>query len=115
VRKKPREKPKKTRWKKSRLEDLIFRATGDAQDEEEEQLGFFTAIEDHVKFPFKATVHGVDVAVRGIEVNDADEIVAVCIHDRERQNVPLLDLPLPKPPPKGAEWIEAYRVWVSEG
>ena len=115
MRKKPREKPLKTRWKKSTLEDLIHRATVDARDEEEEQLGFFTALEDHVTFPFKTRVLGVEVAVRGIDVDDADEIVAVCVRDRERQVVPLLELPLPKPPPKGAEWIEAYRLWVSEG
>lgn len=114
MRKKPRQKPQKTRWKKSRLEDLIYRAVVDAHDDEEQQLGFFTALEDQVKFPFKARVLGVEVTVRGIEVNATDEIVAVCVRDRERQTVPLLDLPLPKPPPKGAEWIEAYRLWVSE-
>ena len=116
MRKKPREKPQRTRWKKSKLEDLINRATVDASNDEEEQLGFFTAIEDHVKFPFKVTLLGAEVSVRGIEVNDADEIVAVCVfvRDRGRQTVPLLDLPLPKPSPKGAEWIEAYRLWVTE-
>ena len=72
MRKKPREKPQRTRWKKSKLEDLINRATVDASNDEEEQLGFFTAIEDHVKFPFKVTLLGAEVSVRGIEVNDAD-------------------------------------------
>jgi len=114
MRKKPREKPQRTRWKKSRLEDLIHRATVDAQDDEEEQLGFFTSIEEHLKFPFKATLHGMEVRVLGIEVDESDQIVALCIRDHERQTVPLLDLPLPKPPPKGAEWIEAYRLWVNE-
>jgi hypothetical protein len=116
MRKKPREKPQRTRWKKSRLEDLIHRATVDADDGEEEQLGFFTALEDHVRFPFKVTLQGVEVSVRGIEIGDGDEIVAVClgVHTRERKTVPLLDLPLPAPPPRGAEWIEAYRLWVSE-
>jgi len=28
---------------------------------------------------------------------------------RERQSVPILDLPLPSPRPEGVEWIEAYR------
>ena len=114
MRKKPREKAPKTRWKKSRLEDLIHRAVVDATDEEEEQMGFFIAIEDHVRFPFRTTVLGVEVSVRGVEVDEADEIVAVCTHERERQTVPLLDLPLPKPPPVGAEWIEAYRLWCAE-
>jgi hypothetical protein len=29
-----------------------------------------------------------------------------------RQAIPILDLPLPTPPPDGAEWIEAYRHWA---
>jgi len=114
MRKKPRVKAPKTRWSKARLEDLINRAVVDAYDDEEEQLGFFTALEDHLKFPFKTSVLGAEVSVTGIEVDPADEIVAVCVRNRERQCVPLLELPLPKPPPKGAEWIEAYRLWVSE-
>jgi len=114
MRKKPREKAPKTRWKKSRLEELIQRAVADAVDDEEQQLGFFTAIEDHVKFPFRTQVLGVAVRVVGIEVDAADEIVAVCVRGTERQAVPLLELALPKPPPKGAEWVEAYRVWVGE-
>jgi hypothetical protein len=27
-------------------------------------------------------------------------------------DIPILDLPLPTPPPGGAEWIEAYRHWL---
>jgi calcium binding protein len=116
VRKKPREKPLRTRWRKSRLEGLIHRATVDATGEEEEQMGFHTAIEENVKFPFKVALAGSEAVVVGIDVSDDDEIVAVCLHgrDRERRTVPLLDLALPKPPPPGAEWIEAYRLWVSE-
>jgi len=116
MRKKPREKPPKTRWSKARLEDLIGRAVADAADDEEEQLGFFTALEDHLKFPFKTTLQGAEVSVQGLEVDPSDEIVALCLRDRDRQAqaVPLLDLPFPKPPPKGAEWIAAYRLWVSE-
>ena len=114
MRKKPREKPQRTRWKKSRLEDLICRAIVDAHDDEEQQMGFHTEIEENVRFPFKTTLLGQEVTVTGIEVNDADEIVAVCVRDRERQRIPILDLPLPRPPPRGAEWIEAYRLWVSE-
>jgi hypothetical protein len=28
------------------------------------------------------------------------------------QAIGILDLPLPAPPPAGAEWIEAYRHWA---
>jgi hypothetical protein len=116
MRKKPREKRPRPRWSKARLEDLIHRATLEAPDEEEQQMGFYTAIEENVRFPFKAEVAGREVAVQGIGVGEGDEIVAVCldVRTRERQTVPLLDLPLPKPPPPGAEWIEAYRLWLTE-
>jgi hypothetical protein len=38
--------------------------------------------------------------------------VAICCRDQVRQAIPILDLPLPTPPPVGAEWIEAYRHWL---
>ena len=116
MRKKPREKPPRTRWRKSRLETLIHRATAEASDEEEQQMGFHTAIEENVRFPFKVALGGSECLVVGIEVGGDDEIVAVCLHrqTRERRTVPLLDLTLPKPPPRGAEWIEAYRLWLAE-
>jgi hypothetical protein len=36
----------------------------------------------------------------------------VCSRGRNRQTLPILDLPLPRPPPAGCEWIEAYRYWM---
>jgi hypothetical protein len=39
-------------------------------------------------------------------------IVAVCVRGRHRQAIPVLDLPLPDPPPRGAEWIAAYARWA---
>ena len=58
--------------------------------------------------PFKTLVLGVE----RIDLTDADEIVALCARGRTRQAIPILDLPLPEPPPRGAEWIEAYRLWA---
>jgi hypothetical protein len=52
-----------------------------------------------------------DVEVERLDLNDAGEVVAVCRRGRFRQRVPILDLPLPDPPPSGWEWIEAYRYW----
>lgn len=49
----------------------------------------------------------------GIELSDDDQIVAICARGRERQWIPILDLPLPTPRPGGAEWIEAYRYWLT--
>ncbi|MGH8245803.1 MAG: hypothetical protein ACREUU_05155, partial [Gammaproteobacteria bacterium] len=46
------------------------------------------------------------------DLTERDEIVAVCRKGNHRQRIRLLDLPLPSPPPAGAEWIAAYRYWA---
>jgi hypothetical protein len=48
-------------------------------------------------------------------LNDAEEIGAICCRERHRQPIPILNLPLPSPPPVGWEWIEPYRYWVRAG
>ncbi len=72
-------------------------------------------IGDNLAVPFETTVLGVLVIVERIDVTRSDQIIAVCRRGRNRQSVPILDLPLPKPLPDGAEWIEAYRRWLGEG
>ena len=114
MRKKPRIRPPLKRWKKSTLEDLIQRALLDAEDDEEQQMGFYEALEEHLRVPWRTALAGVPVVVKGLDVGEDDEILAVCLRDGEKVGVPLLDLPMPKPPPKVAEWIEAYRLWVAE-
>jgi hypothetical protein len=52
---------------------------------------------------------------RRVDLNRSEQIVAVCKRGRDRQSVPILNLPLPTPLPDGAEWIEAYRRWRAEG
>jgi len=114
LRKKPRETPPRSRWKKSRLEALIERALADAEDEEERQMAFFAALEEHLKLPFRTALGSVTVTVKSIEVGADDEILAICHHQGERQEVPLLDLAIPRPAPPGAEWIEALRLWIRD-
>jgi hypothetical protein len=53
----------------------------------------------------------VTVTVKKIDLTIGHEIVAICRRDTHKQAIPILDLPLPTPPPDGAEWIEAYRRW----
>jgi hypothetical protein len=55
---------------------------------------------------------GTAVRVKKIDVTAAGTIVAICYRGRERQAIPILELPLPDPPPTGWEWIEAYRRWA---
>ena len=95
--------------KRRRLEQLIDQATVDAYNESEQRGGIFTIIEESLALPFKTTVLGVSVVVERIDLTDTDEIVALCCRGKVRQTIPLLDLPLPDPPPAGGEWIDAYR------
>jgi Calcium binding len=95
-----------------RLEALVEEATVDCYDETEEALGLFTAIEDNLELPFQTRVLGLEVTVVAVAQSDDGSVVAVCTRNDERQRIPLLDLPLPSPPPKGAEWIAACRHWA---
>jgi hypothetical protein len=108
--------PKKRglRLSKARLDALIEEATLDAYGDDEQRAGFFTMIEDNLKLPFQTAVLGMPVRVESVE-QENDEILAVCVRGRERQALPIMRLPLPSPPPKGAEWIEAYRHWAQGG
>ncbi|MBK8693563.1 MAG: hypothetical protein IPN17_15040 [Deltaproteobacteria bacterium] len=98
----------------ARLRELIEEATVDAYDEEEQRMGFYTMLEDNLAVPFETEVLGVAVQVTEVELNDAQDIVALCQRGRHTQRIAIVDVPLPKPPPEGAEWIAAYRRWRSE-
>ena len=100
---------------KARLEKPVEEAIVDCYNESEQATGLYTMIEDNLAFPFETTVLGVRVIVERVHLTRQDEIVAVCRRAGVRQTVPLLDLPLPSPPPVGAEWVEAYRYWLDSG
>ena len=93
------------------LDALIAEATVDCYGEDEELTGLATVIADNLAVPFETTVLGVAVTVRKIDQTDSG-IVAICVRGKHRQAIPVLDLPLPDPPPRGAEWIAAYRRWA---
>jgi hypothetical protein len=93
------------------LDALVEEATIDAYGDDEQLGGFATMIEDNLEMPFETTVLGVTVIVRGV-AQTASGIVADCVRDGHHQAIDVLDLPLPDPPPKGVEWIAAYRHWA---
>jgi hypothetical protein len=97
---------------KKELEALIEEAIVDAYGESEQATGFFTMLEEHLKIPFETQVLGVTVTVAKTDLNERDDIVAICCRGPERQTLPILDLQLPDPPPDGWQWIEAYRHWA---
>jgi hypothetical protein len=93
------------------LDRLIEEAIVDAYGDSEQTVGFYTMLEEHLAVPFVANVLGLEVTVEGVDLADDERIVAVCRRGRSRQRIGILDLPIPDPPPDGAEWIEAYRRW----
>ena len=97
------------------LDRLVEEATVDCYDESEQATGLYTMIEENLAVPFETQVFGTAVVVEGIDITDRGGIVAVCRRGRERQRIGLLDLPLPSPPPAGAQWIAAYRHWAQAG
>jgi Calcium binding len=91
---------------------MVAHATVDCFNDSECVTGFYTMLDEHLDVPFRATVLEVDVTVTGIDLTDDDHIVAVCARGGSHQRIPILDLSLPTPLPKGADWIEAYRRWL---
>jgi hypothetical protein len=110
-----RNKPQQPRIGKRRLGEMIEAATVDSNSESEQLVGWLTMIVDNLAVPFETTVLGATVVVERIDLNRSDQIIAVCQRGRNRQSLPILDLPLPTPRPDGADWIEAYRRWLGEG
>ena len=100
-----------TELTEAELNAMIEEATVDCYDEEEALTGFATLVEDNLEVPFETTVLGVTVTVTGV-THTSHGLVADCARGRHRQVIHVLDLPLPEPPPKGAEWIAAYRHWA---
>ncbi len=97
------------------LDDLIEEATVDCYDEDEQASGFFAIIDDNLALPFATRILGVEASVAAVVMDDDGRIKAVCERSGEQQRIDLSDLPLPAPPPSGAEWIAAYRRWVEGG
>src|ERR1017187_3032025 len=96
---------------KAKLEALVEEAVVDAYGDEEQTGGFFTMIEEHLALPFSVRILGVEAVVEKVDLTRDCRIVAVCKRDGVKQRIEILDLPLPKPIPAGAEWIAAYSHW----
>ena len=99
----------------AKLDEMIEEAIVDAYGESEQTVDFYTMLEENLATPLKTEMLGVEVTVERIDMTDDEQIVAVCSRGAARQCVPVLDLPLPSPPPGGADWILAFRRWARGG
>jgi hypothetical protein len=99
-------------WSPAALEALIEEAIVDAYGEDEQRTGFFTMMEESLAVPFTTAVLGVEVSVVGVDLAEDGRVVARCARGRVRQDIGILDLPLPEPVPDGWHWIQAYRYWA---
>lgn len=86
----------------------------DCYNDDERATGLYTKLDEHLELPFETTILGVTATVDAIDLRDAGDIVALCSRDGNRQPIPLHNLPLPTPPPHGAEWVEAYQLWARQ-
>lgn len=94
------------------LNALVEDATIDAYDYAEQLAGSAVMIENNLRVPFQTTILGMAVTVQNV-TQTAYGISADCVRDGHRQAISVLDLPLPEPPPKGAQRIAAYRHWAA--
>ena len=96
---------------KVQLEALIEEAIVDAYGEDEQKVGLLTMIQEHLSLPFSVSILGVEAIVEKVDMTRDGRVVAVCRRNGVKQRIEILDLPLPKPAPAGAEWIAAYSYW----
>ena len=68
----------KSRLSRRRLTALVEEAIIDAYGESEQRVGLLTMLQEHLQVPFTTSLLGVTVRVTGVDLNDAEEIVAVC-------------------------------------
>ncbi len=100
---------------KERLRDLLWEATADCHDEEEQFWGFFyTLAEQGLNFPLKAKALGDVVEVMdldGARSNLGRGIVALVRKGGQEHSVALAELEMVDPDLVSAEWLEVYRFW----
>jgi hypothetical protein len=96
---------------KAKLDALIDEAVVDAYDDDEQKVGLLTMMQEHLALPFSVSILGVEATVEKVDMTRDGRVVAVCQRNGMTQRIEILDLPLPKPAPAGAEWIAAYSHW----
>jgi len=101
---------------KERLRDLLWEATADCHDEEEEFTSiFYTLAEGGLNLPLEAKALGELVEV--VDLDGASSglrrgIVALVRKGDREYSVALANLEFVDPDPASAKWLEVYRYWL---
>ena len=104
--------------RRTRLEALIEEAMVDCYGEDEQVWGLFYILEERLRFPLQAVVLGKAVTIVGLDDSRSNlrrGIIARLRKGDQEYTVALSDLEVVNPDPVSAEWLEAYRYWLSEG
>ena len=99
-----------------RLKKLIEEAIVDAYGDEEQEGAFLVILEEKLPTPFKALVVGEEVEVTGVDQGVEDRVImAICRRKGRKYRISITSLEWVDKPPKGVEWIEAYKAWIRGG
>lgn len=101
---------------KERLRDLLWDATVDCHDEDEQFWGlFYTLAEEGLSFPLKARAMGNLVEVVDLDGKSSSlrrGITALVRRGDREYTVALAELEFVDADPTSAEWLEVYRYWL---
>jgi hypothetical protein len=73
------------------LDGLIDEVIVDAYGDSEQRTGFHAMFDRHLALPFEVEILGVTATVERVDMDDNEQIVAVCRRGRARQSIPILD------------------------
>lgn len=90
------------------IKQLIEEAIVDAYGEDEQLAGFHCLLEEHLRFPFPASVIG---EVIGIDIGDRG-ITANCKRGGQTHSIDLLSLRCDWVSIEGGDALIAYRTWA---
>jgi hypothetical protein len=101
----------------AKLEALLAEATAHCFDEEDEFWGMFSALVRGLSFPLQATVSGEAVTLTGLDGHTSDleaGVMAQAQMGDQEKSVHLGEVELVDADATSAEWLAAYRLWVSK-
>ena len=101
----------------AKLKALLEEAIAHCYDEEDEFWGVFSALVGRVSYPLEASVQGEAVTLVGMDGHTSAPEVGVMARIQkggQEESVPLADLEATDPDQTNAEWLAAYRYWLSQ-